>query len=115
MELQYRYVSQSHIICGYNSILRANYIKHNSDYYDYYINRGHSGARLVASCAHDASLLWYIGIYRHNDKSLNTQIIPDYMLDCSKSSSESSDVTDSSSEPSLDLKKKRRTCLAIIP
>lgn len=63
-----------------------------------------SGARLVGSCAHVASLLWYIGIQRHKDMSLNTQIMPENVLDCNKSSSESSssDVTDSSSESSSD-------------
>lgn len=103
---------QGHIICGYKSILRTNYIQHNSDYYDYYVNRGNSGARLVASCAHDAYILWYIGIHIHKGKSLNTQIMPDYMSDCSRSRSESSDVTDFSCESSSDSKTTQ--CLAFI-
>ena len=35
-----------------------------------------SGARLVGSCAHVASLLRYIGIHRHNKTPLNPQIMP---------------------------------------
>lgn len=58
-----------------------------------------AGVSLVGNCAHVASLLWYICIQSHEDMSLNTQIMPGNVLDCNKSSSESS------SESSLDLKK----------
>lgn len=59
-----------------------------------------SGPHLVGSCAHIASLLWYVGIQRHKDMSLNTQIMLENVLDWNKSSGESSssDVTDFSSE-----------------
>jgi hypothetical protein len=43
-----------------------------------------SGARLVGSCAHVASVLWFIGIQRHGNKVPQCQIMPDSILDCAK-------------------------------
>lgn len=63
-----------------------------------------SRACLVGSCAHVASLLWYIDIQWLKDMLLNTQIMQENVLDCNESSSESSsgDVADPSSESSSD-------------
>ena len=59
-----------------------------------------SGARMVGSCAHVASLLWFIGVKRH-ENDVNSQIIPDNILDRETSSftdiSSASDEYDSSS------------------
>ena len=59
-----------------------------------------SGARMVGSCAHVASLLWFIGVQRH-ENDVSSQIIPDNILDCETSSvtdfSSASDEYDSSS------------------
>ena len=55
---------------------------------------------MVGSCAHVASLLWFIGVQRH-ENDVSSQIIPDNILDCETSSvrdfSSASDEYDSSS------------------
>ena len=59
-----------------------------------------SGARLVGSCAHVASLLRYIGIHRHNKTPLNPQIMPENVIDCNMPSNTCTDDEFSSSENS---------------
>lgn len=43
-----------------------------------------SGARLVGCCAHVSSVLWYIGIKRH-ETPLTNKIIPNNVIDCRES------------------------------
>ena len=58
------------------------------------------GARMVGSCAHVASLLWFTGVQRH-ENDVSSQIMPHNILDCETSSvmdfSSASDEYDSSS------------------
>ena len=42
-------------------------------------------ALMLRSCAHVASRLWFIGVQRH-ENDVNSQIIPDNILDCEMSS-----------------------------
>ena len=57
------------------------------------------GARMVGSCAHVASHLWFIDVQRH-ENDVSSQIIHDNILDCETSSvmdfSSASDEYDSS-------------------
>ncbi|XP_062613816.1 uncharacterized protein LOC134275563 [Saccostrea cucullata] len=60
-----------------------------------------SGARLVGSCAHVASVLWYIGVQRHADTELQSQIMPDSVLDCAKDTD--TDISSSSSDDDSEI------------
>lgn len=62
-----------------------------------------SGARVVGCCAHIASVLWYLGLYRHSENvpKYHSDNYPDYELDAgSWSESDDSDSVDSEEDES---------------